>query len=177
MGGARPAPPAEEVRRFFGPHNAGGEPRAAAQDPTAIVLPPHFYPPPNAVGFNPFGTATVAGPASWATPAGALHTVSGPDVAIVRSLGMAVRNLLATTDVSIVLRAGGAPLQPVRRIPAQPAAFIRETWDSIAYIIPGGTQIDCLVTVADGGTYSITGYYEGWTIPRVEWDRIWGEQQ
>ena len=169
LGDERPPTPPAIERLFFGEREPPPGAQAGAP-PERISLPPHFFPPIGAQFFYPFGSATVAGPnASWAVPASLQLNVPAAFVAVVRSLGVAVLNMLATSDIQVVLRVAGGALAPVRRLPAQPVAYVEREWDSVAYLVPGPSRIDMLATVVDGGTYPITAYYEGWLLPADAW--------
>lgn len=182
LGDERPPVPAR-VEALFGPQRASpplpGEPLPEPlRKPERVFLPPHFFSPPSgAQAFFPFGSADVAGPAvQWVVPADIIYNVPQTHVAIVRSVGLAVRNVLATTDIRAQLRAGNAPLAPVFRFPAQPVAYLERVWDSYAYVIPPGTKLDVMVTVADAGLYPVTAYYEGWIMSADDWARYLGER-
>lgn len=149
---------------------------SAAPGVQPVQLPPHYFPPPlGSTPFYPFGAATVAGPNTLSTLSADLtQVVQASEVAVVRGVGLAIQNMLATTDVRLVLRVSQGALAPVRRLPAQPVAYAEQQWDEASYLIPGPAQIDVLVTVVDGGNYPITAYYWGWLITAEAWADYYG---
>lgn len=175
LGADRPPPPADVLSRFTQaaqplPPAGSDEPGAPSSPPVRVALPPHYFLPAyGAQPFYQFQSSSVAGPGTAWAPAAITLKVPPTLVAIVRLVGMGVLNMVATTQVTAVLRFGGAPQAPVRQMPAQPAAFVGAQWDTVAYVSPPGAVIDLLLTVIDNATYTVTGFYEGWLIPKEQW--------
>lgn len=177
------APVPARVEALFGPQRASppqpGQPAPMPPEPpTRVSLPPHFFAPAyGGQALFPFGSATVAGPnVRWTVPAGLILNVPRTHVAVIRAVGLAVLNMLATTDITAVLRIAEAAMAPVFRIPAQPVAYVERVWDSYAYVAPPGSKVDLMVTVVDGGLYPITGYFEGWLIGADDWAKYLGQK-
>lgn len=182
LGSDRPPMPPDVEARFFGDKNPPPpDPDAPAPEktgpPVRVAFPPHFFPP--VYGSQPLyqiGSASIAGtgvnPVPWTVPASLVFKCPSAFVAIVRVFGMTVLNMLAGSVIQTVLRFNAAPQAPVRQMPAQPAAFAGQTWDTVAYVSPPGAVIDVLATVNDNATYTVTAFYEGWLVARDQWAKF-----
>lgn len=190
LGDERPAPP-PYVQSRIGPSSGGppagggspavGGPGADTPAPpavTPVAFPPHYFPPPaDSTPIYPFsGNVNVGpGPVDWTIPAAVVTNIQASQMCVVRGTGLAVRNLLSSTLVSMVLRVNAAPTAPTRQIPAAPLAYAEQQWDDVSYVIPGPATIDLLVTIGDGGTYTVTGYYWGWILTASAWAKYYGK--
>lgn len=185
LGADRPPTPASVLARFFTPGTRGagvlptgedetgagagaGAGASAAYGPVRVQLPPQYFAPLFfSTPFYPFTTAAL-GPG----PATALYaqiTLQQDQVGIVRGLGLAAVATVVTTQLSAILTVNGSPVEPIRRIPGQPAAYVERLWDDYVYVSPRGATLAVLVTVADaGGPYTISSYLSGWSIPETE---------
>lgn len=130
---------------------------------------PRDIPPPGAIGFRQqFQGSLGPGPVSQAVAA---FTVPPHSRGVVREFTADVNNLLGSSDITWSLRIAGAPVPgwTHRQFPfASPhvtIALIQQA-DRVYIEVPGGSTVDVLITVADGGTYLIGATIAGWTFPQ-----------
>jgi hypothetical protein len=130
---------------------------------------PRDVPPPGAIYWRQqFAGVIGPGPASQAV---ASFTVPPHSRGVVREFSADVNNLLPTSAITWALRIAGAPV-PGWTFTAFPfgsphvtIALITLT-DRVWVEIPGGSVVDVLITVADGGTYQLGANIAGWTYPQ-----------
>lgn len=177
----RPPTPPDVLRRYTGVPSDGtteraaplagtaeGEAAAGHGGPLRVMLPPHYFVPPfGALGFYPF-TTNPLGPAAVAIYA--RLQLPAANVGVVRALGVAANTTLLTTDIRAVLVVNGTPIDPIRRIPGQPALYVERVWDDYVYVTPRGATLAVRVAVVDaGGPYTISAYLSGWSLPESDW--------
>jgi hypothetical protein len=129
---------------------------------------PRDIPPPGAIGWRAQFSGTIGpGPTSQAVAA---FTVPPHSRGVVREFSADVNNLLTSSAITWALRIGGAPV-PGWTYTQFPFASPHVTISLLAITdrwgieIPGGSTVDVLITVADGGTYQLGTNIAGWTFP------------
>ena len=96
--------------------------------------------------------------------------LSSRSVGVIRELSFSVNNLLASSQVTFVLRINGAPVDgytfavfPFNTPHITISAL--EKGDREYVEAPTNASIDVAVTVADGGSYLVGVNYAGWSYP------------
>lgn len=142
-----------------------GVPHLQAVTPAATILPPDQYAPPGSQPLYAISPLTaIAGPASWAVPAGIVSQLNTGSLARITSFNALVLNLLATSVITFALRVNGAAIPGgTRTIPAAPLAVAFFPFD-LYYITPQKAVIDILVTVTDAGAYNVQAWYDGYVF-------------
>lgn len=157
------------------PHGAPAAPGAAPALRAATVLfPPDVVMPPEATYIYAQGSANVGpGPASWTPPAGIITQIPSGSIGVLKLVAFQVLNMLATTDIDYSLRVNGGAVPGIGALTmiGRPAAYVEQESDNLTVRAPENALVDALVTVNDGGTYTVGFRYEGWYYPRAVAER------
>lgn len=164
LGNDRPDTPAAVAARFVVRDPNDTTPQGASAVP--VQFPPHFIQPAyGAQGVYGFGSASVGpGPANWGVPAALPFQTPPNNVTVIRSWGFSIANNVASSNISGVLRVNGGGLAPKRQLPASANPLTIGNWDDVIYVTQKGALVDVMMTVSDGGTYTLTAWFSGWTM-------------
>lgn len=137
-----------------------------------VVAPPSIQRPPQAQDFNLFGTLVGATTATTTWPTvvtGTAFTVPSGNVGVIRSLTVDVNTLLASSNIVWTLRFNGGPVEGWDALTLFPSNLARAslTWgpEETFIPVPEGAQVDVVVQVLDGATYTLGSSYHGWYYP------------
>lgn len=133
---------------------------------------PEVFPIPDAIEFNPSGSASSVGAETLTaismTPTISNSVVKLPDqnIGIIRGFSVFITNMLAATVVSWTLLINGAPAGGYGSIRLYPraAAFVGNSFDCFIRVSDGAT-LGVAFTNTDGGTYTIGASFSGWYWP------------
>lgn len=161
--------PADIAAKFSQPPRRSD---AASIPRNVPVYLPEIFPIPDAVEFNPSGSATSVG-AETGTAITMLPTISNalvklPDqnIGILRGFAVYITNMLTTTNVSWTLMINGSPAGGYGAIKLFPraSAFVGNSFDCFIRI-PDGAKVGVEFTNTDGGSYIIGASFSGWYWP------------
>lgn len=134
---------------------------------SVMVRTPQEFPPPGAVSFNLFGSATVTNAAN-SSPASLGFTLPPGSVGVVRGLTINANTLTAASDVRFWLLVNNSPPPGWNALTIfpRPAASVSVSWDSGQIVVPipdnGNVQLQLGVGAGDAGSYLLGGSIFGW---------------
>lgn len=139
---------------------------------------PEIFPIPDAVEFNPSGSASSVGVETGTNitllPAIVNGLLEMPDqnIGIIRGFTISISNMLTTTNVTWTLLVNGAPAGGYGAIKMFPraSAFVGNSFDTFIRVPDGGT-VSVQFSNVDGGTYVIGASLSGWYWPIASGER------
>lgn len=155
---------------------SSGAALAPAAARTRMVLPPDWFPSPEATYFSLSGRQSVAGPTA-APVVLAAFTVPANSVGAVRDLNIATIPMVPTDDITWRVLVDGAPV-PGWSIPLapRPAASVVASFlpESTRIFVPAGSTISIDVSRTDANTSLLVADARGWFYPQSAHESFYG---
>ena len=152
----------------------GGQPQVNSL--TLQIPLPEVLPIPDAHEFNPAGSVGSNVVQAGVNITGVTVVVPDGMYAVIRSVGLTISNMLATTNVTWSLVVNGVAPQGYNAITIVPrvAPFVAASFDSMIRF-NGPATVQMIFSNIDGGAYTIGGSFSGWFWPvasDARWKRL-----
>jgi hypothetical protein len=148
------------------PGPSGGA--ASAHIPRSIVaFPPEVVPPPEAVMFQPYGTANTVGAGTQSV----LWTFIVPksSVLVIKSIDLYATNTTTASSIAFSLLQNAAPYGQYGSIMlfSGVAAVNARSFNEQTFRFPEGVTVSLVCTNNDGAAYTVAAGAQGWYYPKT----------